>query len=472
MSGRYERPGMLHRIYDHELIVDSFAGGGGASTGIERALGRSPDIAINHDDAAIAMHMANHPRTHHLLGDVWDADPLLVTRGRPVGLLWGSPDCRHFSRCKQGKPLSKKVRALAWSLTRWAASPSAPRMITCENVREIQSWGPLLPSGKPDPAREGQTFRAWVRRFQRSGYHVEWRELNACDFGAPTSRRRLFVIARRDGAPIVWPEPTHGPGRIPYRSAAEIIDFSVPTRSIFERDEPLVENTLARIVRGVRKYVLKAARPFVLPVDGDGLIAVPTLIQKGYGERPGQAPRVPGLERPIGTIVAGGVKHTLAIAFLALHYGGNYKGAGIPLSSPLSTITTIDHHALVTATVAHPGSGRGHADDVRALLRRFPDDEADDDAQGSLFDTGSRDDGLVRIGGKIYEILDIGARPLTPRELFRGQGFPEDYIIDPVVNGKPLSPSQQVHKCGNSVPPPVAAALVRANLGAALEMAA
>jgi DNA (cytosine-5)-methyltransferase 1 len=464
--------GPLHRIYSHELIVDSFAGGGGASTGIEMALGRSPDVAINHDAAAIAMHMANHPRTHHLLGNVWDADPLLITRGKPVGLLWGSPDCTHFSRCKQGKPLSKKVRALAWSLSRWAACSTPPRVIACENVGELKSWGPLLPSGQPDSKRAGQTFRAWIRRFQKHGYHVEWRELAACDYGAPTSRRRLFVIARRDGVPIMWPEATHGQGLEPYRTAAEIIDFATPTRSIFERDEPLVEKTLARIVRGVRKYVLNAPRPFVLPVDGDGMIAVPTLIQKGYGERPGQAPRVPGLERPIGTIVAGGVKHTLVVAFLALHYGGNYRGAGVPLTSPLSTITTIDHHALVTATVAHPGSTRGHADEVRALLRRFPDESVDDGAQRSLFETGSRDDGLVRIGGRVYEIVDIGARPLTPRELFRGQGFPESYIVDPIVNGKPLSPSQQVHKCGNSVPPPVAAALVRANLGGALEMAA
>lgn len=205
-------------IYPGEIIVDNFAGGGGASMGIEMALGRSPDIAINHDPEALAMHAANHPHTQHYCESVWDVSPKKACAGRPVGLAWFSPDCKHFSKAKGGKPVDKKIRGLAWVVCRWAAAVQ-PRIIVVENVEEFQTWGPLTPEGKPCPARKGITFFRWVRRLRQLGYAVEWRELKACDFGAPTIRKRLFVVARRDGQPIAWPTPTHGPGRAQYAGA-------------------------------------------------------------------------------------------------------------------------------------------------------------------------------------------------------------------------------------------------------------
>ena len=261
----------------NEIIVDNFAGGGGASLGIEQALGRSPDIAVNHDPEAVAMHAANHPTTQHLCGDVWEYDPVAVCGGRPVGLLWASPDCKHFSKAKGGKPVQKKIRGLAWVVVRWAKTVR-PRVIFLENVEEFQTWGPLTEAGMPDPAKKGLTFQRWMRELRACGYVVEMKQLRACAYGAPTTRKRLFVIARCDGQPIVWPEPTHGAGRIPYRTAAECIDWSIPIPSIFERARPLAENTMRRIARGIRRFVLEAERPFLV-----GHVA-PTLIQTGYGE--------------------------------------------------------------------------------------------------------------------------------------------------------------------------------------------
>lgn len=232
-----------------EIVVDSFAGGGGASTGIEAALRAvsadtdTVDVAINHSGAALAMHMANHPTTLHLESDIWTVDPLSVTKGRPVGLLWGSPDCRHFSRAKGTTPVSQKIRGLAWSLAHWAEQVQ-PRTIFLENVEEFQTWGPLNlgPKGTevPDPARAGETFREWVTHFKRMGYRVEWKVLRACDYGAPTIRKRLYIIMRRDGEPIVWPKPTHGDPQSPavcngrlqaWVTAADIVDWSLPCPS-------------------------------------------------------------------------------------------------------------------------------------------------------------------------------------------------------------------------------------------------
>ena len=333
---------MLLRLHSDELVVDNFAGGGGASLGIEMALGRSPDIAVNHDPKAVAMHAENHPGTRHLCESVWDVDPEEVTDGRRVGLAWFSPDCTHFSKAKGGKPKSKNIRGLAWVVIRWAKAVK-PRVIILENVEEFRTWGPLNEDGQPCKQQRGDTFKRWVGELEACGYTVEVRELRACDFGAPTTRKRLFVIARCDGEQIVWPEKTHTPAQ--YRTAAECIDWSVPCPSIFERKKPLVDNTMRRIARGIQRFAIDAKKPFIAPIKRR---VSPTLIQTGDGERPGQVPRVPGLHKPLGTVVAGGIKHALISAFLAKHYGG-HETPGVALKGPMHTVTAQDHHALVSA---------------------------------------------------------------------------------------------------------------------------
>ncbi len=490
----------------HELIVDNFAGGGGASTGIEAGLGRCIDIAVNHDPVALAVHAMNHPETRHYTTDIRELDPREVCAGRPVGLAWFSPDCKHFSRAKGGKPVSKRVRGLAWVVVRWAAQVR-PRVIMLENVPEFLTWGPLGPNGTPCPARRGITFERWVEQLRALGYAVEWRQLRACDYGAPTIRTRLFLIARCDGAPIVWPAPTHGPGRLPYRTAAECIDWSIPCPSIFGRAKPLAENTLRRIAHGIRRYVVNAAEPFIVPLRGtsvahhsthsvfdplstisaggqhhalvapflapvthpgdvrvypatepfrtitaanrgEQVLVAPTLIQAGYGEREGQAPRVPGLDKPLGTVVAGGNKHALVAAFLAKHYGG-HETPGWPLDRPVSTVTTQDHHHMVAAF----------------LLKYYGTDQDPRLSEPMHTLTTKHRIGLVTVRGEQYRIVDIGMRMLEPRELFRAQGFPDSYRIDGVrPDGRPITKSDKVRLCGNSVCPPVPEALVRANL--------
>lgn len=578
-----------------EIIVDNFAGGGGASTGIEIATGRSVDIAINHDPAAIAMHRANHPETEHYCESVWDVDPREVTGGRPVGLVWLSPDCKHFSKAKGGKPVEKRIRGLAWVAVRWAATVR-PRVIMLENVEEFKTWGPLMKDGYPDPDQKGRTFQCFVNALKRQGYRVEWRELRACDYGAPTIRKRLFLVARRDGRPIVWPEPTHGAlespevinGKLkPWRTAAEIIDWSIPCPSIFERKKPLAENTERRIARGLQRFILENPNPFIAPfvikvnhhgmdfrgqpineplqtvtakngwgivtpyiarigqtgfgedrlqykvedplttvtTKAEHLLVSPTLIEIGYGEGPGQAPRVPGLHKPLGTVVSGGRKHALVAAFLAKHYGGNYTGPGTGLDDPLSTVTTVDHNALVTAHITKfRGNSKGHAIDeplhtitsgagaarparaahalglvtshlvklrgtcqdgqptteplptitaggmhvgeVRAfLLKYYGSADTGQQMNEPLHTVTTKDRfGLVTIHGVDYQIIDIGMRMLEPHELFAAQGFPSNYIIAVDADGKRYSKSAQVARCGNAVPPPFARALVRANL--------
>ncbi len=360
----------------HELVVDLFAGGGGASTGIELALGRHVDIAVNHDPEAVSLHQANHPQTRHYVSDVFEVDPRAVCGDQPVGLLWASPDCKHFSKAKGGKPVSKKIRGLAWVVVKWAKL-IRPRVICLENVEEFQTWGPLADDGRPCPERKGLTFRRWVGQLRALGYAVEWRELRACDYGAPTIRKRLFLVARCDGAPIVWPAPTHGPGLRPHRTAAECIDWSLPCPSIFERERPLAPATLRRIAHGIKRYVIEAARPFIVPVThqgdnrvqaideplrtvtsarrGEFALAAPTLVQAGYGEREGQAPRALDLHRPLGTCV-GANKHALVSTFLAKHYGG-VVGSG--LREPLGTVTATDHHSLVAAQLVGVGGRTG-----------------------------------------------------------------------------------------------------------------
>jgi DNA (cytosine-5)-methyltransferase 1 len=560
-----------------ELAVDNFAGGGGASTGMAAAIGRDPDIAINHNAEAIAMHRLNHPNTRHYTEDVYRVDPIAACEGRPVGLAWFSPDCTHHSKAKGGKPRNQKIRGLAWVAVRWAAAV-APRIIVLENVEEFRDWGPLV-DGHPCPKRKGKTFRAFVRKLERLGYVVDHWLLKACDHGAPTTRRRMFLVARNDGRPIVRPESTHGAGLIPYRTAAEIIDWSIPCPSIFDRARPLADKTLARIARGIRKFVLESPRPFIVPnntnnvaksvddpvptittgnrnylvtpivvkakthggggndamsaqdplrtitaskrgefaiasatlvrtahgdVDkngkrrgqgahsieaplgtvcaggGDFAIAVPYMIHRSNGERVGQAPRIRDIERPLGVVV-GSEKHAVCAAFLAKHYGerptGGFAG-GQAIDAPTGSVTVRDHHSLVTAhvlkfqqnsdgqTLDEPihtiMAGATRFAQVCAFLTKYqgtstgsPVDAAAPTVTASGYHLGLV---TVTIDGELYEIVDIGMRMLTPRELFNAQGFPPDYIIDGFTK------TAQIRMCGNSVSPPPATATVRAQL--------
>ncbi|EPY4077208.1 DNA cytosine methyltransferase [Klebsiella quasipneumoniae] len=704
---------------DSEIIVDNFAGGGGASTGIELAIGRSVDIAINHDPNAVAMHTTNHPGTLHYCESVYSVRPKVATAGRNVGLAWFSPDCRHFSKAKGAKPVEKAIRGLAWIVIRWALDVG-PRVMMLENVEEFKTWGPLieippkpdLPHemigsfigpvypgySRPDPARVGETFRAFVgmltsgvpadhpallecceflelspdseqakRLVAGLGYVVDFRELRACDYGAPTIRKRFFMVMRRDGQPIVWPEATHGDpkspavlaGKLaPWRTAAECIDWSIPAPSIFVRKKPLAENTLRRIARGIQRFVIENASPFIVkcnhtttrgkydcfrgqalddplqtitkthgyaiavphltkfrtgatgqpvtdpvptvtagtsrrpggnghalgiveaglvpffagnggseyqakprPLDkpahtilkesracvvapviarqfgasighradepsatitagggGKSQLVMPTLIQMGYGERPGQEPRVLQLEKPLGTVTAGGNKFAVTSAFLAKHYGGNYTGPGVGLDEPAHSVTTVDHHALVTAQIVGVGgrAGQSRPRDVSEPLQTMTtkadaamvtshliklrgtcrDGQTADEPMPTItaggqhvgevkttlaiedYDVeraqqvlaflkeycGADSTGLVDIGGVTYRIVDIGMRMLQPHELYRAQGFPEWYIIVQDYRGVKYAKDKQVARCGNAVPPPFAEALVRANL--------
>ncbi|MDP3351851.1 MAG: DNA cytosine methyltransferase [Hydrogenophaga sp.] len=500
-----------------ELVVDLFAGGGGASTGIEQAIGRHVDIAINHDPEAVSLHEANHPQTRHFVSDVFEVDPVVVTDGQPVGLLWASPDCKHFSKAKGGKPVSKKIRSLAWVVVKWAKAVR-PRVICLENVEEFQTWGPLGADNMPCPRRKGATFARWKRSLEGLGYVVEHRELRACDYGAPTIRKRLFLVARRDGQPVVWPEATHAaPDSLPvrqkklkpWRTAAECIDWSVPAPSIFERTRPLADATCRRIAKGIVRYVIDAAEPFIVPMTHSGgdrvhsareplrtvttaqrgelALAVPTIISMGYGERPGQQPRVPGIEVPLSTITAQGQHQALVSAFLAKHYTGVVGG---DMAAPMGTATTVDHHSLVAANLIHMGHGEGKdggkrfshgvrdvdtplntitasgaaAGLVQAFLIKYYGTDQDPALREPLHTVTTKDRfGLVMVKGEPYAIVDIGLRMLTPRELYRAQGFPESYRIDLGADGRPLTKTAQVRMCGNSVCPPLARALVAAN---------
>lgn len=519
-----------------ELIADLFAGGGGASLGIQMALGRGPDVAINHDPAAVAMHAANHPGTAHHCKSVFDVSPLEAAAGRPVGLLHASPDCTHFSRAKGGRPVSPRVRDLAWVVVDWA-SWVRPRVITLENVSEFVTWGPVCPE-KLQPIREqaGETFREFIGQLQRLGYAVEWRTLNAADFGAPTSRRRLFLVARCDGQPIRWPEPTHGPGRpLPWRTAAECIDWSIPCPSIFDRKRPLAEKTLQRIARGIVRYVLEDPAPFVVQVqhgrddfrgqpldrplttltERHGFGLVTPFLAPRYGERAGQDPRTMPVDAPMPTIVPTGNggslvapfltkyhglkgdesrahgmdqptrtldtsnRYGLVSAFLARHYGGV---VGQDLERPVSTVTARDHHSLVACHISKwygngtgsladaplptvtsgGGCGNSHLGLVAAFLARYNRTGIGQRLDEPIATVMSRDRFAavtVMIDGETYAIADIGMRMLEPRELARAQGFPDSYVLTG-------SKAQQVARLGNSVCPPVAQALVRAQFAA------
>ncbi len=651
------------------LIVDNFAGGGGASTGIEAALGRAVDIAINHDEEAIRMHEVNHPGTHHIRNNIWQVDPRDVVKGQPVQLAWFSPDCKHFSKAKGGKPREKSIRDLAWVVVLWAQRV-APDVILLENVEEFRTWGPLDEEGKPIKERTGETFAKWCKSLRRAGYKLQFRELRACDYGAPTIRKRFFMIARRDGLPIAWPEPTHGkPGspevlsgkRLPWRTAAEIIDWSIPCPSIFERKKPLAEKTLRRIAHGIMKFVVNNPAPFIVPLthhqagargagidqpmatvtganrgehaivtpvlvgtafkntraarafdlqepvrtmtaqpeyglvspvltpfygdkdgrpraangvdeplrtstvenrfgvveaalapfasyaqqggnsrsvedplhtvtasDGDhNTVLAAHLVHCGNGEREGQAPRAIDVQRPLNTVMAqrnnhgavtallqkfaqngqgcdpaeplhtvmaGAPRHAVVCAHLEQANGGpnNDRLAGRAADQPLSTATASgSQQRIVTSNLVKLRGGEDshfescgvgmdeplhticasgtHMAEVRAFLLKYYGTDQDPQLGEPLHTVTTKDRyGVVTvtIGGEEYAIVDIGMRMLTPRELFAAQGFPGDYIIDHDAEGRPITKTAQVAKCGNSVCPPIAEALVRAQFPA------
>ena len=601
-------------IFD-EITVDGFCGAGGWSTGFELALGRPVDIGINHDAAAIAMHMKNHPFTRHYQCDIFEVDPQEACQGRKVGWAHFSPDCKHFSRAKGAKPVSKHIRSLAWVVVQWAADVQ-PRIISMENVPEFVTWGPCVamrgPHGRvmkrasevvkgktleriveaekgenvpnhlrvlvPDPKRRGLTFDQFVGHLRKLGYTVEWNELVASDLGAPTSRKRFFLMARRDGKPIVWPKPTHGDpkswevrsGQLqPWKTAAEIIDWSLPCPSIFERKKPLAENTLKRIAKGLQKFVIDNPEPFIVQVNHSGeqfrgqsiqepmptvtskhgfgvvtpyvvgicqqgggdrvrsadeplttictknehcvvtpyimcnnaenlgrdiqdpvptittgnrnFLAAPTLIQyhteqsekehrgqgmkellqtvdsanryglvgatlvqTGYGERKGQAPRAIDPQKPLGTVVGSG-KHAIAAATM-IQLRNHCDG--LDLRKPLPTITSQGTHFA----------------EVRAMLIKYYGVGVGQPVTKPLDTITSKDRfGLVTVAGVDYQIVDIGLRMLTPRELYNAQGFPEDYEIEVDCYGNAYPKKEQVARCGNAVPPAFATALARAN---------
>lgn len=636
------------------IIVDNFAGGGGASTGIEAALGRAVDIAINHDEAAIRMHEVNHPDTVHVRNNIWQVDPRDVVKGRHVALAWFSPDCKHFSKAKGGKPREKSIRDLAWVVVLWAEKVK-PDLILLENVEEFRTWGPLDSEGFPIKERAGETFDQWCKALRKAGYKLQFKELRACDYGAPTIRKRFFMVARRDGQPIVWPEPTHAPAdpaeratwltRMrkagfrpdvatlkPWRTAAEIIDWSIPCPSIFERKKPLAEKTLRRIAHGIMKFVVNSPRPFIVPLTHHGSDGrsyglgnpLPTVTGANRGEMALVSPHVtkfrsgaighavdeplhtvtansfvkrPGGAAPLGVVEAkvapvvigtafkntraarafdpqdplrtqtGQAEHAIAEAilspvivgcggrrgqsapvgpeqpyptttakadaclvqaFMAKYASGNAPtGAdeptqtveakskhtvvaahlaqmnkerrgvkpGRPADAPISTVTTSgSHQQVVTSNLLklrggddshlassgvatdeplHTVCASGtHMAEVRAFLIKYYGNEQDGHGLDNPLGTVTVQDrfGLVTvtIDGEEYVIVDIGMRMLTPRELFNAQGFPADYIIDHDADGKPMTKTAQVAKCGNSVCPPLAEALVRANMADAI----
>lgn len=491
------------------LVVDLFAGGGGASVGIEAALGRPVDLAINHDPIALAVHKLNHPGTRHLEADIWEVRPEEATGRLDVQLLWASPDCTHFSVAKGDVPRDQGIRSLAWVVRDWARAVR-PAVICVENVREFESWGPLCKRGRPIKRLAGTEFARWVTALQELGYEVEWQVLDASRYGAPTRRKRLFIVARRDGRPIAWPPATHGEGLLPLRTAAECIDWSLPCPSIFERKRPLAEKTLWRIGEGIRRYVLEAAEPFVVQVNhgrkgfrgqrvagplstvtatqrSHALVVpamVPTLIQAGYGERRGQRARVPRLGKPLGTIVAGGGKHAFVAAFLAKYFGGV---VGHELTRPTGTITGRDHHALTAAhlvklrgechgaALGEPAptitAGGTHLAEVCAFLTTYYGSGSTGQqlTEPMRTVTAKHRLGLVTVHGIDYQIVDIGIRMLEPHELLAAQfgTFAGGYRMDATKlrRGRPvpLSKADRIRLIGNSVCPVVAEALIREN---------
>lgn len=511
---------LLKKMIHGELIVDNFAGGGGASTGIEMATGYSVDIAINHDPEAIKMHKANHPNTKHYCENVWAVDPVKACNGHPVGLAWFSPDCKHFSKAKGGKPKDKNIRGLAWVACRWAGLVR-PRVIMLENVEEFKTWGPLNRGHHPIKAKQGKTFEKFVQQLNDLGYTVEFKELIAADYGAPTMRKRFFLIARCDGKPIVWPEPTHAPadseavkaGLVkPYVGAYTQLDFSLPCPSIFDTSEeikekygiravrPLAQKTMDRIARGFIKFILNNPEPFIIQCNHGGerrpndiREPMPTITGKhGYGivepymVQIGQTgftkDRSKDVREPLTTIVSKN-EHCLISSTLIQYHSETAQGEvrGQTIEDPIMTVDGSNRYGLVTSFLSKfykSGTGQdlreplhtittsaGHFGEVRAFLIKYYGDATGQDIEKPLDTVTTKDRfGLVTIKGVDYQIVDIGLRMLEPRELYGCQGFPDDYIIDHDYTGKIYPRSEQVRRCGNAVCPPIPAALVRANL--------
>jgi len=467
--------------FDKELIVDLFAGGGGASCGIEMALGVSPDIAINHDPEAIQLHEKNHPKTLHFINDVFEIDPTNVAIGRKIGLLWLSPDCKHFSKAKGGKPKEKKIRSLAWIGVKWAKT-KRPRVIMLENVEEFKDWGPICKEGKVIEAKKGETFKKYVKELEKLGYMVEWKELKACDYGAPTIRKRFFMIARCDGNPIVWPNPTHGKGLKPYKTAADIIDWSIPSYSIFmDKEEakkhrvkrPLSEKTMERIGRGLEKFVINNPDPFIAK---DALPFITTYYGKSKN-----ANNVRGqiLGKPLATITSGGLRHGL-VTPVVIGIDNKSSNGSWDIKKPLTTITSKARHCIVAPFITKfykTGEGQNINEPmhtimpvnkngvISAFLTKYYGTGEGQELKGPLHTITTKDRfGIVTVKEKQYQVQDIYLRMLSPRELYRGQGFPDNYKIEFIKsNGKPLPKTAQVRMCGNSVPPPLAKVLVEAN---------
>ena len=456
---------------DQPLIVDNFAGGGGVSLGIEHAFNRCVDIAINHDPDAIEMHRINHPHTRHAVEDVFDIEIEAICEGRPIGLAWFSPDCTHHSQARGFKPVDKHIRGLAWIACKYAKI-KRPWTIVLENVGEFKNWSPTIPyikdgklqltsDGKikyiPDPNKQGFTFKRFVARLRNLGYRVEWKILNAADFGAPTARRRFFLIAKADNQPIYWPQPTHGaPDSIevingtlkPYRTAAECINWTLPVKSIFERKKPLVQKTLRRLAIGTNRFVFHNPNPYITTVDGEPvstkhLVEANNLIASfliGAGG-PSNSAKPVAISKPMGTIMPENHR-ALAVVWLAKFYG---TAIGCKIDKPLPTITA--------------GAGGGHMAEVRALLTQYKDD-----IEAYCKANDIREDLILYINGEPYIIYDIGLRMLTPKELAQAQfGWDEDgrsLSADYILTG---TQGNQTAKIGNSVPPLIVSAIVKAN---------
>lgn len=517
-----------------EITVDGFCGGGGWSTGFEFAIGRPVDIGINHDKYAIAMHKKNHPFTEHYNENIFEVDPYKATKGRPVGWAHFSPDCTHFSRAKGGTPVKKSIRGLAWVVTKWAGTVH-PRIISMENVPEFMSWGSLcarrnkdgriyrmdgtlaekgtyVPYSEqqlvPNKKKQGKTFKRFINVMKSFGYKCEWKILTASDYGAPTIRKRLFIIFRNDGKSIIFPNPTHGnpeseevkSGKLlPWHTAAECINWDLECPSIFERKKPLAENTLRRIAKGIQKFVIENPNPFIIQVNhggdnfrgqevdkpmptitakhGFGIVA-PTLIQY-HGEQSKNEVRGQILEKPLQTVDTAN-RYGLVTAFMSKYFGGNYQGCGSSVDEPLHTITAVDHNALAAVHITQFNNhcigqkvdeplktitcGEGHFGEVRAFLIKYYSGESGQKVNEPLHTIRTKDCfGLVTIKGVDYAIVDIGLRMLIPRELYNAQGFPTDYEIETDCYGNKYPKTKQVARCGNSVPPPFATALARAN---------
>ncbi len=465
----------MNNLNKNEIIVDNFAGGGGASTGIELGLNRHVDIAINHDPAAIDMHKVNHPETKHYCESVWDVDPVEACAGRPVGLAWFSPDCKHFSKAKGSKPVEKSIRGLAWVVVRWAALVPM-RTFMLENVEEFLTWGPVIEvePGKfrPCPHRKGETFNAFIDCMTTGldknhpaweeikealgndfpyhklesglGYDIDHRILTACDFGAPTSRKRFFLVGRNDGQSINWPNPTHGKagsGLKPYLTAADIIDWSYPMRSIFDpaRSKPVAEKSLIRLGKGVQKFVIDNEDPFFVEPE----MVVPFITEHANASNQRNMP----IDEPLRTLCAqvkGG--HFALVACSIVKYRGD--NVGHKVDEPLHTIS----------------AGGNHLGLVKAYLVKYYGTGSVNTLNNPL-DTITTNDrfGLVIIKGEKYQITDILTRMLQPHELFEAMGFPPDYKIAFDSTGKKNTKKNQVARCGNAVCPPIAMALVKAN---------